>query len=232
MKNMRFVVHAFGVLDSTNLAARRLALDGAAHGTVVTATRQSAGRGRHGRNWVSPAGNLYASFVLRPDVAARRAHEIGFIAALAVADTIDAMVPNGARAALKWPNDILLGGPKISGMLAEWLDDGSVVLGIGLNVASAPEGLPYEATSLAAAGVRVNATTVLLSLIDSLAHWLERWRTYGFEPIRNAWLTRGPAPGRALVLQDGRLTGLFVGLDEDGALLLQIGETVQRVLSG
>ena len=229
---MRFVVHAYGEIDSTNLAARQLASAGAAHGTVVTARRQSAGRGRHGRHWVSPAGNLYASFVLRPDVAARRAHEIGFVAALAVADTIDAILPDGGRAALKWPNDILLGGAKISGMLAEWGDDGSVVLGIGLNVVSAPGGLPYEATSLAAAGVRVNATAVLLSLIDSLAQWLERWRTYGFAPIRNVWLARGPVPGTPLVLQDGRLTGLFAGLDEDGALLLRVGETVQRVLSG
>ena len=228
---MRFSVRVFQDLPSTNQEAKRLATAGAARGTVVVALRQSAGRGRHGRVWLSPPGNLYASFVLRPGVDARRAHEIGFVAALAVADTVDAALPANLKASLKWPNDILLGGAKISGILAEWLDDGALVLGIGLNVARAPAGLPYEATSLAAKGSSAKAAGALLTLCHSLAAWLHRWDESGFSPIRDAWLARGPLPGAPLVLQDGQLKGQFAGLDEDGALLLLSDGMVRRVIN-
>lgn len=228
---IRFAVHAFGTLPSTNQQARSLGGSGAPLGTVVTALRQSAGRGRHGRQWVSPPGNLYASFVLRPLVEARRAHEVGFVAALAVADAVDAAIPGEERATLKWPNDVLLGGAKISGILAEWVDDNALVLGIGLNVASAPAGLAYEATSLAAAGSVVTASGALLTLCDRLAAWLQCWEEHGFGPVREAWLARGPTHGAALVLQEGRLQGTFAGLDADGALLLLSDGVLRRVIN-
>ena len=123
-------------LGSTSDEARRLAQANAPHGTVVAARRQTAGRGRQGRVWVSPAGNLHASFLLRPGVAAVRVPEIGFVAALAVAETVDAVLPAGPAATLKWPNDVQLAGAKVAGLLVELVEDGAVIVGIGVNVRS------------------------------------------------------------------------------------------------
>ena len=143
-----FEVRTYESLGSTNDEARRLAQAGAAHGTVVAARQQTAGRGRVGRVWVSPPGNLYLSVLLRLDRPPARLAELSFVAALAVADMVDAFLPPGIRAALKWPNDVLVRGAKISGILVEQTE-AATLLGIGVNVAHCPVDTPYPATSLA-----------------------------------------------------------------------------------
>lgn len=223
----------YEVLGSTNDEALRLARAGAAHGTVITARQQTAGRGRHGRSWVSPPGNLLVSFLFRPaffpGFTPMRAAELGFVAALGVADAIDA-VTFGCR--LKWPNDVLLGGAKAAGILTEMADD-AIVIGIGINVAHSPPDMPYPVTSLAAAGAGADADAVLALLTDCLDTRIAEWMKQGFAATRTAWLRRGPGIGQALTVRGAAARhGRFAGLAEDGALLLQTENGIQRIVAG
>lgn len=128
-----FDVRRYNSIDSTNDQALRLACQGAPHGTVVCAREQTAGRGRQAKHWYSPRGNLYVSIMLRLHLAPDRIAPVGFVAALAVADAADAFLPNDVRTELKWPNDVLIRGAKVSGILIEFTQAATVV-GIGMNV--------------------------------------------------------------------------------------------------
>ena len=142
--------------NSTNDEAKRLAAAGCAHGTVIWADEQTAGRGRFDRPWHSPPGNLLFSVVLRPPVPASRAAELGFVAAVATADCVAGLLPAGDPVGLKWPNDVQVDGAKIAGILPEARSlEGKLdwaVLGVGLNLSHAPTGVPYPVTSLTLAG--------------------------------------------------------------------------------
>jgi BirA family biotin operon repressor/biotin-[acetyl-CoA-carboxylase] ligase len=216
-------------LDSTNAEGLRLAAAGGADRTVVWARRQSAGRGRQGRVWESPDGNLHVSFLLRPGVAPAEAAQLGFAAALAVAETISALMPD-AGVALKWPNDVLLDGAKVAGILLESAagpggELQSIVVGIGVNVAAAPEQARTPATSLKAAGspAMLDDRYVLERLAATFAAWVERWRRSGFAPLRESWLARAKGLGEVIEarLPEATLRGRFEDLDRDGSLLLR-----------
>ena len=223
---------ALDSVGSTNDEAARLADQGAPEGTVVWAREQLGGRGRRGRRWASPPGNLYSTTILRPDCAAARAAELGFVAALAVGD----LVPAGRAVRLKWPNDVLVDGGKIAGILLESAisHDGNVqhvVAGIGINVAFAPD-LPDMRYPGAALGGTVEAA--LEGLTRGLAVRLAQWRREGFERIREAWLAQaGPLGAEVDVrLGDGLARGRFAGLGPDGALLLETADGSRRIVSG
>jgi BirA family biotin operon repressor/biotin-[acetyl-CoA-carboxylase] ligase len=223
---------ALDVVESTNDEAARLADVGASEGTVVWARQQTGGRGRRGRRWASAVGNLYCSTVLRPDCAAPRAAELGFVAALAVAD----IVPAGRSVRLKWPNDVLVDGGKIAGILLESAigqaaDVQHVVAGIGVNVAFAPQ-LPEMRYPGAALGGTVEAA--LEALTTAFARRLADWRRQGFDRVRAEWLGRaGPIGAEVDVrLGDELVSGRFSGLDPDGALLLQTASGPRRIVSG
>jgi BirA family biotin operon repressor/biotin-[acetyl-CoA-carboxylase] ligase len=231
-----FRVQRFDRIDSTSDEAKRCAGDGAEEGTLIWALEQSAGRGRRGRAWLSPRGNLYCSLVLRPRSAAAEAAQLGFAAALAVAEACARFLPGDADIRCKWPNDVLLGGAKVAGILLESRADAErgldwLVLGIGINLAVHPEGTDYPATSLAAAGATVTPEVLLPILAERLLAWYDRWRQQGFAPLREAWLARafglgGPIRVR---LAAAELGGRFVGLDEQGLLLLDGAEGRQRI---
>ncbi len=227
-------LHRHDLIDSTNDEALRLARAGAPDGTVVVARQQSAGRGRQGRIWISPPGNLYVSFLVRtgrfPGFVAARAAEIGFVAALAVADTLDTIIA-GCR--LKWPNDVLLAGAKIAGVLTEMTGD-AIVIGIGINVAHSPPDMPYPVVSAASLGGTASADDALAVLTDRLDRRLADWAAHGFGPVREAWLQRGPALGQSLTARLGAttITGGFAGMAEDGALLLTTAEGTRRIVAG
>lgn len=234
----RFAIAVHDELPSTNDTAKALAAAGAPHGTTVCARRQTAGRGRLGRQWVSPPGNLHVSFVLRYDIPPARQAELGFAAALAAADLVDRHLAGGERARLKWPNDVLVGDAKIAGILLEadaapaapWL-----VLGIGVNLRHAPPDLPYAAASLAGLGaVPPEPEAALDQLAAALGTWLAAWESEGFAPLRAAWLRRGPAPGTPLRVTGGDATrqGEFLDLAADGALVLWTRNGAMRVTSG
>lgn len=219
-------------VGSTNDEAAQLADAGAAEGTVVWAREQTGGRGRRGRHWASPVGNLYSSTILRPDCAAPRAAELGFVAALAVAD----IVPAGRAVRVKWPNDVLVEGGKIAGILLESAIAQTgrvehVVAGIGINVGFAPQ-LPEMRYPGAALGGSVEAA--LEKLTNTLAARLVEWRRDGFETVRAAWLAKAGPIGAEVDVRLGEelVSGRFAGLDREGALLLDTTTGPRKIVSG
>jgi BirA family biotin operon repressor/biotin-[acetyl-CoA-carboxylase] ligase len=221
-------VHFHAVVGSTNDIALELLRGGAAHGTVVVAEAQSAGRGRRGRAWRSPPGNLYASIVVRPPAGAANG-QLAFVAALGAADSIGPGLP----VRFKWPNDLLAAGRKVGGILIE-AESGGAVIGLGINVAVAPKEVDYPATSLADQGLAISVRDLLPAVCRALESWYCRWNSEGFAPVREAWLARAAGMGEAMAvrLPASRLSGVFGGMDDDGALLLKTGEGLRRITSG
>jgi BirA family biotin operon repressor/biotin-[acetyl-CoA-carboxylase] ligase len=228
-----FDVRHYASIGSTNDEALRLAREGAAHGTVVHADEQTVGRGRLSRRWLSPPGNLYLSIVLRPEVPVARSVEIGLVAALAVADAVQALLPLQVRATLKWPNDVLVRDGKIAGILLEQADD-ALILGIGLNVLQAPSGVSYQVSTIVGCGGLATVDGARDRLLTAMANWTGIWQQEGFAPIRAAWLARAHPIGTALRvrLADRLATGRFAGIDEDGALLLETENGRARIVAG
>lgn len=234
-------LHAHARLTSTNDEARRLAREGAPEPTLVWALEQTAGRGRRGRDWSSPPGNLYVTAVLRPACSYQEAAQLGFAGALALAEAFDAALPADAPVAVKWPNDLLVRRRKAAGILLESVagQDGglaALLLGIGANVAHAPADAAFPATDLRRAGARpdLDPAALLAPLAANLLAWTARWRQEGFAPLRQAWLARAHAPGEALQvrLPSGTLSGRFRDLDATGALVLETAQGVERVAVG
>lgn len=230
-------------VGSTNDEACRLGEAGSAHFTVVWALEQTQGRGRLGRKWQSPRGNLYCSVLLRPAYCpAARVAEIGFLTVLAMCEAIEKIAP-GAELACKWPNDLLLNGRKLAGFLPESSGRGGmidfVVVGSGVNIARLPKTdemaggrlAPACLAEISAAGIE----DVLQSYCGRLVSWYDRWEREGFAPVRAAWLAHayglnGPV---AVTMGAEKLEGRFVGMDADGALLLEASQgTRRRILAG
>jgi len=227
--------------DSTNAEARRLAEAGESGPLWIVAHRQTAGRGRRGRVWVDPSGNLSATLLTTVRRSPAEAAQLTFVAALAVADLVDAFVPP-SLVAIKWPNDILLAGDKVSGILIEsgahangslWL-----AVGIGINLARAPTGTDRPATALAD-HLRGDVTAVptpeaaAAILTRTFAVWMARWETLGFQPVLDAWAARaagldGPAVAR---LGHETVGGRAEGLAPDGALRLRLADGGLRLIS-
>jgi BirA family biotin operon repressor/biotin-[acetyl-CoA-carboxylase] ligase len=228
----RWRLVALETVGSTNDEARRLAEAGAAEGTLVWARAQTAGRGRLGRPWASPPGNLYASLILRPPIPPGAAATLSFVAAVAVADALAEVAPPALPIALKWPNDVLLDGRKVAGILLETqttpgtTPDAAlafVVLGFGVNVMSHPADARYPATDLARARVGTSVETLLGMVCRHLSSWAERWRVDGFAPVRAAWLARAQGRGLPIDVRVGNtlISGSFCDLDGDGAMIIE-----------
>ncbi|MSP20500.1 MAG: biotin--[acetyl-CoA-carboxylase] ligase [Alphaproteobacteria bacterium] len=219
-----FTLVALEEVGSTNEEALKLATAGAATGTVVWAERQNKGRGRRGRAWDSPAGNLYCSIVLRPKRAPSA--QVSFVAAVALAEAVESQ---GRPVQLKWPNDVLIAGAKVAGILLEGTSS-ALVLGTGVNIESAPP----VGTSLRAHNIGASVATMLQSYLKALKSWLARWERDGFAPVRDAWLQRAIGVGQSIEvrLPAETLPGTFDGLDADGVLLLGTPGGVRRIAAG
>ena len=234
-----FRLFAFDRLDSTNEEAlRRLAAGTARHGDTIVAESQTAGRGRRGRHWHSPRGNLHLTLIVRPPARAR-VGELAFLAALAAGETVAAAVPLTAELRYKWPNDLLLGGRKLAGLLIEaggTAEDPGLAIGIGVNVREAPAGTAFPAISLREAGSAATADGLVAPLCRAFAAWYERWLAEGFAPVRAAWLARAHGVGGRIEarLPDGTVQrGTFRGLDPGGALMLEAeGGAVRAIAAG
>jgi len=229
----------FDSVPSTNDEATRLGAAGAADGTVVWARRQIAGRGRRGREWSSPEGNLYCSVLMRPALPLARAAGLSLVAAVAVGDTVAGFLADGRRVEHKWPNDVLVGGAKIAGILLEAAGRARgatdwVVVGCGLNVGAEPGVSGQAVTTLAAeAGRDIPVRAVLMALLDNLRLWRGRWETHGIAPIRDSWLARARGLGQDITVRLPReeLRGRFEGLDDSGALRLVLPDATRRTIS-
>lgn len=232
----------FDRVESTNDEARRLAQEGAEDGTLVWAREQTKGRGRQGRSFDSPRGNLFLSLVLRPDCSLDEAAQLSFVAALGVGDAVGSVAPPMIEVHYKWPNDVLLNGRKGAGILLEsqltpeggldWL-----VLGVGVNVTSHPENVDFPATSLRSEGAEpsLDEVAVLGAFARHFLTWVNRWMDEGFAPVRRAWLRHAKGLGETIEVRLPRetISGTFRDLADGGVLLLELPDgEVRKIAAG
>src|SRR5215467_10160094 len=219
---VRLVSHE--LLVSTNVEALTLARAGERGPLWVTAGRQSAGRGRRGRSWVSEPGNLFASLLLTDPAPPEHWSELSFVAALAIHDAVADLAPSvRPQLAIKWPNDMLLADAKFAGILTEAEGVDTVVIGIGINCTSHPADTEYPATDLAAAGVAVSAEAAFSKLSAKMIGRLAQWNQgEHFATIRTDWLSRAAGVGDniSIRLSERVLTGCFETIDDMGQLVL------------
>ncbi len=209
---------------STNDDLAALARDGAAEGTWLRSERQTGGKGRQGRAWQSPPGNLYASTLVRLRSGDLPAPSLALVAAIALHDALATLTQ---QAMIKWPNDLLIGGAKVAGILLERVDD-AVIAGFGVNIAHHPETLDRPVTSLAACGAAITPAELLDQLAARFAHWLAVWRDGEADKLRATWLDAAHPVGTALSTHHGE--GSFEGLDRDGALRLRLADGTLHVI--
>jgi BirA family biotin operon repressor/biotin-[acetyl-CoA-carboxylase] ligase len=225
-------------VDSTNSEAFARARAGEGGPLWIAARRQTRGRGRSGRGWTSPEGNLYASLLQRLVCSPAVVHQLSLVAGVAVVEAI-AEVAGGRELRglrLKWPNDVLIGDAKCAGILAESQIGGRepeviAVIGVGVNLVSHPAGLERATTDLASHGVDVPPQAMLDALAPGMERWLAAWDGgRGFARVRAGWLGHGGRVGETLSVHTGsdRIAGTFVDLDADGALVMQDGAGARR----
>lgn len=228
-------------VDSTLSHATRLAPT-LAGPTWILALKQTAGRARRGRVWVDPVGNFAATLVMRPEGGAEQAALRSFIAALALYDALVAVTGRTAGLALKWPNDVLLNGGKLAGILLESTGSGggvgSLSIGIGVNLLNVPEtvedGALRPVSLLSETGAQVTAEEFLQAIAPTFARYETQFTTYGFAPIRTAWLNRAARLGEVIVARTGNseFTGTFETIDDTGALILITAQGRQAIPAG
>lgn len=228
-------VRHYATIDSTNLEAHRLVEKGERGPLFLVADQQTRGRGRLQRQWVSERGNCYSTLVLSVSADISVLPQIGFVVSLAVADVVTAFAPH-AQLQLKWPNDVLIAGAKVSGILSEVVSHAPLTLavGCGINVAHAPSGLAYPATHLSAYG-EAACDSVFDLYRAALAHWLAMWdEGHDFETIRLAWLQRAIGVGEtvSMTVADMKITGRFEGLSPQGAIIITDKDRTHMLLSG
>lgn len=214
---------------STNDDLIARAATGAPEGLWLRAEVQTGGKGRQGRAWVSPPGNLYASTLVRLRPGDPPAPTLALVSAVALHEAVAIYAPS---VRIKWPNDLLAAdGAKLAGILLERSGD-AVVIGFGVNLAHHPEGLERPVTSLQRlTGAAPEPGAFVELLAETFARWLGRWRGEGVAPVRRAWLADAHPLGTALSTAEG--DGLFDGLDEDGALRLRLADgTIRTIHAG
>ncbi|MCA0434183.1 MAG: biotin--[acetyl-CoA-carboxylase] ligase [Proteobacteria bacterium] len=227
-------VRRYASVDSTNLEAQRLVAEGERGPLWIVADEQTAGRGRQGRNWASLPGNLYSTFILTLEGAAATVPQLGFVVALAVHDVASVYVAP-ERARLKWPNDCLVDGAKLSGILCEVFTQKPVTVGLGcgINVEHAPIGLAYPAAALSHFGKGPKLPDVFGLYQRALDYRFRQWSS-GFPGIAAEWGSRALGIGEEIVVTDGaaRLQGQFSGLADDGAMIVDAAEGRRLVRAG
>jgi BirA family biotin operon repressor/biotin-[acetyl-CoA-carboxylase] ligase len=235
-------LRAFDTIGSTNAEALAAAQAGQGGPLWFAALQQTSGRGRRGRAWATPHGNLAASLLLVPEVEPAQAATLGFVAGIALNQALAAVLPKGrfrvgidgadgegARIALKWPNDVLADGAKLAGILleAQKLADGrsAIVIGFGVNVVAAPEGLPYPATSLAALGAGdIDAPTVFEALGNAWVESFALWNSgRGIADVLARWRLSAAGIGAPVaVSRHGDIVrGIFETIDDNGRLVVR-----------
>lgn len=232
-------VKEFSSIGSTNAQALQEAQQGAAGSVWYVTKDQRSGRGRRGRQWSTQQGNLAATLLLIHDYPLELAATLSFVAGLSLVEAIESLLPDtDMNFQLKWPNDVLADGAKLSGILLEsaLLKDGrkALVIGIGVNVLHKPEGVPYAVTSLCQAGYTQGAEQVLAALAERFAENFALWNGgQGMDDIRNAWLKRAARLGEVIRVQNGEdvIEGVFTSIDAEGHLILSLPQGRKQVIS-
>ena len=227
-------VFHYETVTSTNDAAKQLASDGEPEGTVVVADEQTKGRGSRGRDWLSPRGaNLYASFILRPDIPPARYGELAFVAAVALVRTMKSTF--GLDALVKWPNDVLVNGRKIAGILVEVSKDAAIIgIGVNVNWTRLPAAIAATATSIKN---ELDKTAELEDVLKALCRDLDvAYRThkvFGFEQTLQDWMSHQETIGKIVTVERNgeSLTGYALGVDSHGALMLKMSDGGVRTVS-
>lgn len=243
MRSLRFSmaddfwrIQVLGTTPSTQDMVKALAENGEPEGLAIQALQQTGGKGRHGNHWISPMGNLYLSVLLRPSCKADRAGQLAFVVALALSAAIGEVMGAGFIRTLKWPNDILVEGKKISGILLESKLDfhGRVdylVIGTGVNIFAPPEG------AIGLDDIKQNPVFINkfrdLYLEKLLAHYIS-WQENGFGPVREDWLKQahGLNAPMTIRLPESTYNGIFRGIDENGTLLAEIEGQIKHFTAG
>ena len=225
-------------IGSTNEEGKTLARAGTPNWTILQATKQTLGRGRQGNIWVSDVGNLFMSVVLHLPLRPENAGQLSFLAGVAVARAVKLFLPENTDIQLKWPNDVLIDGLKLSGILieTETADENGnlpwVVLGVGLNVENAPD----DAIALRNCNIgMLTVEDVLVNLCSTLKEELEIFEEQGFTPIRKKWMEHAYGLGEeiAVRLPNEELSGIFTDLDDNGVLLLELEDgSTREITSG
>ncbi|MCI5049192.1 MAG: biotin--[acetyl-CoA-carboxylase] ligase [Rickettsiales bacterium] len=233
---------SYDVLDSTNEEAKRLADGGAAHGAVIWAKRQTSGKGRMGREWVSHEGNLFVTILLSPNCDLLQCSQLSFVASVAVANTVDPIIPDDGLIQCKWPNDVLYDGKKLGGILLESFstlnemgeEQTWVAVGVGINIDSYPEDTSFPATCLRQTGVEIVSAKIVLSrFVYNFIHAYDLWCDEGFDPIRRKWIDHAYKLGNPTEVAVGNdhFSGNFQGIDECGRLLLAVPDGSVKPIS-
>jgi len=240
MKNYKnFIIHEFEELESTNSYALNLARNAQIfEREIIVANLQNAGRGRMDRAWESPKGNLYFSLILQPKVSLSKIPQISFIAAAALRKALEGVNEKGFLIQNKWPNDILINGKKVAGILLESETRGGelsvVVLGVGVNILSNPQNTIFPATNLGEFEVEISPQKLLEKFLDEFEIFYRNWLEFGFAGVRNYWLQGGFCLEKEVKVSLGGevLIGIFEDVDLDGSLVLRRGGEVFKVFYG
>jgi len=234
-----FELSAFDTIGSTNDEARRLADLECREGQLIWSLIQTSGVGRRGRQWSSPSGNLYCSILLRPNCDAAEGARLSFLVAVALFNTLKQVLPDTTSMALKWPNDILIDGKKVAGILLESRSNSDnqldwLIVGTGVNVTTFPtvtDGL--AATSIDQAGASVKLETLLYSYASHFLDLYQAWKEDGFAFIRDAWLDKASGRGERVTvkLANSQFSGIFKDMDLSGALMLTLDDGSTKLVT-
>lgn len=215
---------------------KNLADVGEREGLVIQALQQTRGRGRHGNEWSSPMGNLYTSLLLRPSCKTGQVGQMAFVVALALSSAMDDVMEDGHKKTLKWPNDILIDGKKVSGILLESKLDSHdrvdyVVVGAGVNIFAAPEGA-VGLDTIKRERLAINHFRDMY--LSNLLRYYNDWQNLGFAPIREAWLKQAHGVGAPMKIRlpETAYEGVFLGIDDVGTLMVDMGGEIKKFTSG
>ena len=237
---LNYQTQHFETLDSTNKEVLRQAKSGAAEGLVVVAKEQTDGKGRLVRTWFTIDYALAMSVLLRPNINPADVPKLSLVTAVAVHEALSLFVP---QVGIKWPNDLLIDGKKVSGILTEMRCKQSmveaVVIGMGINISAPTQGWDESITAPAidlstASGKKIDKTVVLQAVLESLDTWYARFLNEGFAPIHQAWWAAHIASGKMVSVYDGNtyIEGIAKALGEDGTLRLLVNGVEQSIIAG
>jgi len=229
-------VSVYETVESTQDHIHEKVLEGEPEGLVVQGLQQMGGKGRHGNQWSSPIGNLYMSILLRPEKSLMQAGEMAFVIGLALSEAMNPYIdPNKHDKRLKWPNDILVDGLKISGILieADSNDQGdlnALVIGMGVNIFMAPD-LAVSISKISEKPIYINVFRD--EVLASIARWYKRWQEKGFAPIREAWLKQAYGVGDEITarLPNETFQGTFKTINEQGAIVLELSDGTEKTIN-